>query len=64
MHNSNYRLRVRHGVFVALEMLVLTLLVAGLSWTLLKTVAQTNARAAECMAVETVMVSSATASPN
>ncbi len=57
MYSHNCHHRVRHGVFVALEMLVLTLLVAGLSWTLLKTVAQANARAAEYMPVETVMVS-------
>jgi len=59
MHTIECHHRVRHGLFVALELLVLTLLIAGLSWTLMKTVARANLRAAQYDQVETALLSMA-----
>lgn len=63
MYAIECRHRVRHGLFVALELLVLALLVAGLSWALLKTVAQANLRASQYGLVQTVLLSTADRQP-
>jgi hypothetical protein len=51
--NANARpRRTRHAFLAVLELLTLALLVAGLSWTLLRTMADANVRANECLHVQ------------
>ena len=47
MHASHSLRPVRHGLWFALETLGLVLIAVGLSWSLLKAIANANLRASE-----------------